>query len=90
MPHIKLFGSLRTLAYTTQIEVPGKSVREVLEGIDKVNPLLKEAILDGNNLRPHIRILITGKDIELGNGLDTSIEKDAQLAIFPAIAGGII
>jgi molybdopterin synthase sulfur carrier subunit len=52
------------------------------------NPDLCQAIYDGEQLRPFVRITVNGHDIMLGQGLDTPLEESDSIAIFPPIAGG--
>ena len=52
------------------------------------NAALSTAIFDGAQLRAHLRVLVNGRDIELAQGLDTPLEFNDQVAIFPPVAGG--
>ena len=88
MPLVKVFGNLRGLAGSASFNKPGLTPRAVLNEIKKENPDLYDAILVADELRPHVRVLIAGRDIELSQGLDTPIKEDDELAIFPPIAGG--
>ena len=87
MATIKLFGNLREYAASV-IDVSGATIRELLQHLCAENDALKEAIWDGNALRPFIRIMVNGRDSELAQGLDTAITETDQIAIFPPIAGG--
>jgi molybdopterin synthase sulfur carrier subunit len=88
MAVVKLFGGLRDHAAAAQIEVSGATVREILLALCAGNDPLRSAIFDGEELQPHVRVMITGRDIELNQGLDTPVSDIDQLAIFPPIAGG--
>ena len=70
------------------MEIPGATVQEVMVALCDGNEGLQAAIFDGRELAPHVRVMITGRDIELDQGLDTPLADDDQLAIFPPIAGG--
>ena len=85
---IKLFGGLRQTAGYSNKEVSGETIRDGLERICKDNQTLREAIFNGSVLLPHVRILINGSDSELLRGLETNVNNEDQIAIFPPIAGG--
>ena len=88
MTTVKLFGNLRDYSAAAVLDVPGDTVRDVLLQLCESNNELEQAIFDGDNLRPHVRVMIDGRDIELAQGLDTPVPAKAQIAIFPPIAGG--
>ena len=89
MPTVKLFGNLRRDANASEIFTSGDTVRAVLQSLCADNAALSAAIFDGAQLRAHLRVLVSGRDIELAQGLDTPLEAQDQMAIFPPIAGGI-
>ena len=88
MAQVKLFGNLRQHAAEAVIMASGNTLWDVLETIFAQNPTLKMAILDHDQLRPHVRIMINGHDSEFADGLETAVSDDDQIAIFPPIAGG--
>lgn len=88
MPLVKLYGNLRAQAGSKEISLPGNTIRDVLDALCAANNPLCNQILDGEELRSHVRILISGHDIELDEGLDTRVKPNEVIAIFPAIAGG--
>ena len=88
MPVIKLFGNLRNQMEAPQVRVPGETVRIALESLCAQTPTLREAILDGDELRSHVRVMVAGRDVELDRGLDTPIQENDQIAVFPPLAGG--
>jgi sulfur-carrier protein len=88
MPLIKLFANLRLLAGTAELEVPGDTVQAVLENLFVEKGILKTHILDGDKLRPYVRVMVNGMDVELGQGLSTPLNLGDQVTIFPPITGG--
>jgi molybdopterin synthase sulfur carrier subunit len=88
MATVKLFGNLRSYVTAPVIVVPGATVRDQLQNLCADNAELREAILDGDRVRPFIRIQVNGRDSELAQGLDTPIDDADRIAIFPPIAGG--
>ena len=87
---IKLFGGLRKMAGGSELFESGATIRDVLERISADNEALGAAIFtdDGDELRPHIRVMVNGIDSELESGLETPVNDEDQVAIFPPIAGG--
>ena len=85
---IKLFGGLRSKAGGAVQDATGTTLREALQSICVENEALRTAIFDGDGLRPHVRVMINGRDSELGDGLETAVSDNDQIAIFPPIAGG--
>ena len=88
MPTVRLFANLRLLAGVTQLEVSGETVRAVLENLFLDKSVLKTAIFDGDTLRPYVRVMVNGLDIEIGQGLNTPVNLEDQVTIFPPITGG--
>ncbi len=88
MPSIKIFGGLRRIAGFAGIWTNGNTVREAIDALCIQNPALRVAILDGERLRPHVHALVNGRDIALGLGLETPVNADDEIAIFPPLAGG--
>jgi molybdopterin converting factor small subunit len=92
MPVVKLYGSLRKIPGGGGAEGASwnyaPSVRALLEVLCASSPELCQALLDQGALRPHIRVMVNGHDIELAQGLDTPLDEADQVSIFPPIVGG--
>ncbi len=88
MATIKLFGNLRDYVRSPVSEVPGQTVEEILRTLCGGNQDLGAAVFDGASLRPYIRVMVNGHDIELADGLETRVSETDSIAIFPPIAGG--
>ena len=85
---VKLFGSLRQKVGNAELEGSGATIREALESLCIDNKPLHAAIFVGDELRPHIRVMVNGHDCELADGLETAVSAQDTVAIFPPIAGG--
>lgn len=71
------------------VEIQGKTVQEVLAGLDKNYPGLKERICDeSGQIRRFVNIFINGEDIRFKDGPATAVADGAEVSIIPAIAGG--
>ena len=89
MPLVKLFGNLRQFAGAKHLDLPGTTVREVLEVLCANDDTLRDAIFQADEmLRPHVRVVVNGRDSELEQGLDTELDETDEVAVFPPIAGG--
>jgi len=83
-----LFGGLRSKAGRTEYDAFGATIRKALESVCVENDDLRAAIFDGDKLRPHVRVMVNGRDSEMADGLETAVSNNDQIAIFPPIAGG--
>jgi molybdopterin synthase sulfur carrier subunit len=88
MPQIKFFGNLRQLANSSRLTIQGDSVHDLLDELCRQNPILGEAIIEDGQLRPHVRVVVNGHDVQLEQGLDTLVAENDQVAIFPPLGGG--
>jgi molybdopterin synthase sulfur carrier subunit len=88
MPIVKLFGGLRRHAGRVSVTIEGDTVRAALAALCAGNTKLRTAIWDGDKVRDHVRVMVGGHDIELGQGLDTPVTSNDEIAVFPPVAGG--
>lgn len=88
MPQVKLYGLFRKHAASSKVDILGGTVRVVLTTLCANNQSLCEAMFDENGLRPHVCVMVNGRDVNLLQGLDTNLTNSDQIAIFPPIAGG--
>ena len=68
----------------------GINVHQLVDVIISRFPALQRELLDANgNLYSHVHIFVNGRDTYiLENGLDTMIQADDTLHIFPPVGGG--
>lgn len=85
MPTVKLYANLRTLAGMKELSIPGATVGAVLSGLMMRHPSLSNAIIDGEELRPHIVVMVNGHHV---NDFTTPVDEEDNIAVFPPIAGG--
>jgi molybdopterin synthase sulfur carrier subunit len=88
MPIVKLFGNLRSFVDDYTVDIPGTTIGEILITLCKDNDELHAAIFDGDSIHSYIRIIFNGRDIELLQGIQTTLEPEDEIAIFPPISGG--
>lgn len=85
---IMLYGNLRNVAGGAELRTKGNTLRIALEKACKKHPELGTLIFKDNQLQKYVRLLVNGRDIELGQGLETPLNNEDQIAIFPPLAGG--
>lgn len=73
----------------SEVELEGNNIRELIEGLEKNFPGIKERLCDEKgNLRRFINIYVNEEDIRFLK-MDTTVLKDGdEVSIIPAIAGG--
>lgn len=72
---------------STEVEVSGSTVRQVLESLESRWPGISSRLLDGEGrLRANLAVAIDG---EIGTlGLREAVEPDSEIHFVSAIAGG--
>ena len=69
-----------------RIEVPGRTLRQVFEGVGREYPALRDQVIEGGDIRPGLNIAV---DSDLASdGLLQAVEDDSEVLILPAIGGG--
>jgi MoaD family protein len=69
-------------------EVPGETVREVLEELYARYAELGERIAEDGGLRRFVNVYVGGEDIRFLDGLETAVGDGDEITILPAVAGG--
>ena len=70
------------------VEMPGATVREVLDGLLAAYPTLRDRIYDGNELPQFLNVFVDGSDVRLFEGLETKVADGTTVILLPAVAGG--
>ncbi len=90
----RLFADIAEAAgsHSVEIDLDGDaSVADALEALLEQHPELRDTVLDGGQLADHLTILKNGQNVASSgdnDGLDTEVEFDDELALFPPISGG--
>lgn len=89
MIKIKLYANLREVA-GKEVPVSGGegTLGEVLERLFQRHPALRDAIMEGGELRRHVNVLLNGRNVLHLQGLDTRVKEGDEIAVFPPVAGG--
>ena len=69
-----------------QIEVPGSTVRQVIENLDRSFPGVKERLVEDNRVKPGVSVAVDGEVTPLG--LLEKVQDDSEVHFLPAIGGG--
>ncbi len=72
-----------------EVTVGGRTVQELLDGLETRFPGIKERLYDETGqLRRFVNIYINDEDIRFAQGVDTPLKAGDELSLVPAIAGG--
>lgn len=92
MKEIKVFATFREICDGKTIQVQykkGQSIDEILTDVINQFPDMEEELFnDDHVVRQHVHVFINGQNIIHLNGLETEVQPDDQLALFPPVAGG--
>lgn len=70
-------------------DVPGRTVREVLDAVFAANPRARGYVLDDQGaLRKHMVIFVDGQAIRDRTGLSDAVSESADVYIMQALSGG--
>ena len=91
MPTIRVPSALRPLTGgNSDVDVKASTVREALGELERRHPGISAKVLDdAGAVKPFIRIYVGAEDIGALSGLDTNVGERDEIAIIPAIAGGV-
>jgi molybdopterin synthase sulfur carrier subunit len=69
-----------------QVTVEATSVRQIIDRLESLYPGMKAALVDDDDLRPHIAVAVDGEVSVLG--LVERVEADSEVHFIPALGGG--
>jgi len=89
---LRFFATFREAVGTKTItrEYDAETVGDVLVALEAEFEGLAGEILEDGAVRPQVNVLLNGRDVEHEQGVDTPIEANDTLSIFPPVAGGSI
>jgi len=89
MVTVRIPTPLRTLTGgEDQVQVPGATLREVIETLEKKHPGIRDRLLDDKGVRRFVNIYVGDEDVRFLDGLETKLSSGTEISIVPAIAGG--
>ncbi len=88
---VKYFATIRTYAGEAErhIDRAPADLRELLTALaGRYGTPFRRAVFSGAELSGQIIILVNGRNVHYLQGLDTRLEADDEVSIFPMVAGG--
>lgn len=87
---IRIPTTLRTLTGgSSQVEVEGGTVGEVLTALDAAHPGFADRLFDEEgNLRRFVNVFVADDDVRYLDGVGTAVPDGETVSIIPAVAGG--
>ncbi len=70
------------------VTVPGVTVRQIIDELDRLHPGVRGRLCDGDALRPGLAVIVDHEVARLG--LLQPVGPDSEVHFLPAIAGGSI
>ena len=71
---------------TSVVMVEGKTVREVIDNLDKKFPGTKDRLCENDRIRPNIAVAVNSEII--ATGLRKQVDPDSEVHFIPAVSGG--
>ena len=87
---VRLYATLRPIVGGRSVTLSDDSdtVEELLTELVESFPDLRERLLDDSGVRPHVVVMVGGRDIRHLQGLATGLAGADGVDIFPPVAGG--
>ena len=70
-----------------KVVVSGATVGEIIENLEARFPGVKDRLVQGGEIRPHIAVAIDG-DVS-PEGLEQDVQESSEIHFIPALSGGI-
>jgi hypothetical protein len=89
MPKVRFTQNIQRHVACPTLEVPGTTVREVLDSYFQANERARGYVLDEQGrLRQHMAAFIAGRQMRDRNDLEESVPPDAVIDVVQALSGG--
>ena len=69
-----------------KVDVPGETIRQVINNLERQYPGISERLLDGDRLRPNLSVVVDGYISQ--DKLRHKLEDLSEVQFIPAISGG--
>jgi len=90
MARVHLPSMLRTyVSGEKELDVDGETIRNVLDALGERSPALERRLRDeSGKLRRYVNFYVDGDECRTLDGLDTTLDAEAEVMIIPSVAGG--
>lgn len=89
MPRVVFTPNLQRHVACPPVDVPGTTVREVLERAFAANPAARGYVLDDQGeLRHHMVVFVNGQQVEDRSGLSDAVPDGGEVYVMQALSGG--
>jgi len=87
---VLFFAYIRNYTGTKELEISGPdNLRDLLQKLcDLFGKEFAKKVFKGEALSDEIIVLVNGRNIHFLQNLDTPLEEDDEISIFPVVAGG--
>jgi molybdopterin synthase sulfur carrier subunit len=87
---VKLFANFREVTKNKEVEVSvkGDTVNDVVSALIHVYPGLEPLMLNGQEIKPYVNVLLNGKSVRDQGGFTSKVKEGDDIAIFPPVSGG--
>jgi molybdopterin synthase sulfur carrier subunit len=69
-----------------KVNIPGSTVRQIIDNLEKEFPGMKERLVDNNRVKPNISVAVDGEVTNLG--MLEKVGENSEVHFLPAIGGG--
>lgn len=92
MPVFRIPGPLRSLSGgEATVTVDAGDLRSAIDQLDARFPGFRGRLLDDDGQpRQFVNLFLNDEDVRLGRGLDAPVTSTDEIAIVPAVAGGVL
>jgi sulfur-carrier protein len=67
-----------------------RTLKDALEALARDYPGVARRVLDEQGaVRPHVNLFVGGECVRFSDGLDTRLTEGCEIAILPAVSGGV-
>ena len=89
MPHVTFTTTIQRHVPCPPAQVPGRTVREVLDAVFAANPAARGYVLDDQGaVRRHMVVFVSGRQIADRVTLSDPVAPDAEVYVLQALSGG--